>query len=77
MVLRHKDRFHIVPNVTGYPRRTIGDGREIDSHEPKDHVVCDVREVVRYHMRGIEDLCGRGHASVSIDIGDNGRAFLP
>lgn len=42
--------------AAGDARGALEDRGEVGAHEAQDHVVRDVREVVRRHVRGVEDL---------------------
>ena len=54
--LTNKDGFRRRSDARGYFGRALNDGFEIDTHEPKHHVVCYMGHIVRSHMRRVEDL---------------------
>lgn len=51
-----KDGLGVVADAARYARRTFEDSREIDAHETEDHIMGDVGNVVRDHVRCVENL---------------------
>ena len=57
-MLFDEERLGRIANGTWNPRRSIYNGREVDTHEAEHHIVGNVRNIKGDHMRSVEYLVG-------------------